>query len=385
MQNIKVKSLGPIEEADITFGDLTFFIGPQASGKSLLLQMIKLAADKPYIANRVKNYSYVWGTNEDDNLERFFGEGTAGIWNKRTAIKIDDVPYHKNSLLPNKPGSETGDKETVFYIPAQRVVCLNYGWPRFFSDFEDSAPFVLRDFSETLRKYLDMGFGHRQSPVFPQSPERVNGRLTDSFNESIFRGAEIMVEADIKKRLKLNINNVSLPFMAWSTGQKESMPLLMGFYYLSPKSKGRRADFDMVIIEEPEMGLHPEAIKSVILQIIELMSRGYRVIVSTHSPVFMEFAWAFNILKEAKADDEALLELFNLHKDTTNEALFKGVLNEKTVNTYFFDNVDFKVTVKNISGLDAGDADPAVAEWGGLSSFASKANDIVATIAANNG
>ena len=42
MDNLKVKSLGPIKEADVTFGDLTLLVGPQASGKSIFIQMLKL-------------------------------------------------------------------------------------------------------------------------------------------------------------------------------------------------------------------------------------------------------------------------------------------------------------------------------------------------------
>jgi len=40
MKNIKIKSFGPIEEADVTFGDLTLLVGPQASGKSIFIQRI---------------------------------------------------------------------------------------------------------------------------------------------------------------------------------------------------------------------------------------------------------------------------------------------------------------------------------------------------------
>jgi hypothetical protein len=41
MKNIRVTNLGQIKEADINFGDLTLFVGPQATGKSILLQLIK--------------------------------------------------------------------------------------------------------------------------------------------------------------------------------------------------------------------------------------------------------------------------------------------------------------------------------------------------------
>ena len=37
MEKLKLKSFGPISEAEINFGDLTLLVGPQASGKSILL------------------------------------------------------------------------------------------------------------------------------------------------------------------------------------------------------------------------------------------------------------------------------------------------------------------------------------------------------------
>lgn len=384
MENIKIKSLGPIKEADINFGDLTLFVGPQASGKSILLQLIKLLVDKNNIETTINAYGYVWGSNEDDNLERFYGEGMSGVWNESTRIQFEGKSFSRKFLSPRKNEIQTFASEKLFYIPAQRVLCLNYGWPRFFSDFEDSVPFVLRNFSETLRQYLERGFTHDQSAVFPQKGHD-NEPLCYSFDDSIFHGGRVTVDLLTKKRLKLNINDMSLPFMTWSAGQKEFMPLLLGFYWLTDTKTGQRRGVNYVIIEEPEMGLHPHAIKSVILQIVNLLSRGYKVIVSTHSPILLEFAWAFNILKEAKADSKAFTELFDLDKKGDYSTVFGNEFINKTINTYYFDRKDEGVIVKDISSLDAGNEDPAVAEWGGLSSFASKAADIVSTIAANNG
>ena len=45
MERIHLTSLGQIPEADISFGDLTVFVGEQASGKSLFLQLVKLILD----------------------------------------------------------------------------------------------------------------------------------------------------------------------------------------------------------------------------------------------------------------------------------------------------------------------------------------------------
>jgi predicted ATP-dependent endonuclease of OLD family len=389
MDNLTVNSLGPIKEANIDFGDLTIFVGSQASGKSILLQLIKLISDKNHTRETLKQYGYIWGSDADKILDRFFGEGMSAIWNDETSIKFGGKSFTKNSLIPKRgrKGKEEHKEETIFYVPAQRVICLNNGWPRFFSEYDDSAPYVLRHFSETLRQLLENGLvDNKNDVIFPKS-QRLKESLRDSFNKSIFHDGKIILDqSGSKKRFKLSINNssASIPFMTWSAGQKEFMPLLLSFYYLCPASKTSKKDaINYVIIEEPEMGLHPQAIESVILQVIDLLSRGYKVIISTHSPVLLEFAWAFNLLKETKAKENPLFDLFDVGKTPTYTLLFKNLLKTKQLKTYYFDRVNNTVSVKDISSLDAGSEDIAVSEWGGLSSFASKASDIVSKSVAN--
>jgi hypothetical protein len=103
------------------------------------------------------------------------------------------------------------------------------------------------------------------------------------------------------------------------------------------------------------------------------------VIISTHSPVLLEFAWAFKYLQEKKADYSALAELFDV-KDIPQS--LKEMLNNvltKRIKTYYFDREKNAVKIKDISSLDAGSDDAAVAQWGGLSSFSTKAADIIQT------
>ena len=56
---LKIINFGPIKEADIDFWDLTFLIGPQASGKSLSLELLKLILDKQHIISTFRNYNYI--------------------------------------------------------------------------------------------------------------------------------------------------------------------------------------------------------------------------------------------------------------------------------------------------------------------------------------
>ena len=141
-------------------------------------------------------------------------------------------------------------------------------------------------------------------------------------------------------------------------------------------------NYKYVVIEGPEMGLHPKAIVDVLLQIIELVQNDYQVIVSTHSPVFLEFAWAFKQLGELEnvtAKYNALHHLFELKEDDSRmREMLAGVFGKK-IRTYYFgpENSPKGTTVQEITDLDVWSDNPIMEEWGGLSTFASRATDIV--------
>jgi energy-coupling factor transporter ATP-binding protein EcfA2 len=379
MEHLKVKSFGPIEEADVHFGDLTLLVGPQASGKSIFTQLLKLLIDKLHIHKTVQQYNYSWGNEIIQILDLYFGEGMSEIWKEKTVIQLDGKQIDQDFLFTNSESDQgnVDTKETLFYIPAQRILSVPDGRPKFFMEFESSAPYVLKHFSESLRLMLQNGMG-KSEPIFPIK-NQLDETLRKSFNDSIFHdGKVVMNERAGQRKLRMEVGGTSLPFMTWSAGQKEFMPMLLGFYSLCPPSEeSRKDDFKYVVIEEPEMGLHPQAIKSVILQIINLLRRNYKVIVSTHSPVMLEFVWAVNFLKKYKVKDAALFELFDIPETAETKGFFEGLLSKKKINTYYFDRENEKVIAKDISSLDAGSEDEAMASWGGLSSFAGKATDVV--------
>lgn len=383
MKKLKLKSFGPISEAEITFGDLTLLVGPQASGKSILLQLLKLLVDKNNIKRTLEQYSFIWGKEEDKILDFYFGEGMHKIWKNNSEIRLDDQLFQKDFLLPSKTGrigKTNKNEETLFYIPAQRILSVADGRPKNFMEFDVSTPYVLRQFSETLRQLLQNGMDKKEA-IFPIS-NRLKKPLRDSFNESIFHDGKVIIDEKTgQKKLKMQIEGMSIPFIAWSAGQKEFMPLLMGFYWLCPPSKvSRKDEYKYVVIEEPEMGLHPQAIKSVILQVLDLLGRNYKVIISTHSPVLLEFAWAFNLLKKSSAKSDALFELFDLNKTTATSNLFKDLLLGKTINTFYFSRQGDGVLVEDITSLDAGSENEAISEWGGLSQFSGKVTHVISNL-----
>ncbi len=375
MKNLKLTSLGQILEADITFGDLTVFVGEQASGKSILLQLMKLILDAGDITQTLKKHGFDWQKNTENFLYLYFGEGMQKIWDKdETKVTVDS----KVDFTPQRALLRRKTKETLFLMPAHRVVTLKDGWPRAFTDYATSDPYVVKQFSEELRLLMEKGLGSGERAIFPQEG-RMNKTLRDAIGKSIFGEAEVRLDrSGLRKRIVLDVAGSQLPFMVWSTGQREFTPLLLGLYWLMPSGKARKKDnINWVIIEEPEMGLHPEAISALLLIFLELLRRGYKVIISTHSSQILELIWAIRLIAKSKKAPARLRQLLDLKANAYSKNLTETILNEKTFKTYYFSRQESVVSVKDISTLDAEDPDEAISDWGGLTLFSTKSADVV--------
>ena len=68
MDSFKITNFGLINSVDIQLGDLTILLGPQASGKTLFLQMLKLLIDKDHIVQTLARYNYVTNKQPDQIL-----------------------------------------------------------------------------------------------------------------------------------------------------------------------------------------------------------------------------------------------------------------------------------------------------------------------------
>lgn len=380
MANFQIHNIAQIKDANIELGDFTVLIGPQASGKSIFLQLMKLALDGFDIKSTIKRYGFDWNGNKQNFLQLYFGEGMGNIIRDDSNITVDDNSFTVQSIL----SSRRGKNESVFLIPAQRVITVQNGWPRNFMSFETFDPYVVKKFSEDLRLLMEKGLGRgSKSGIFPQEG-RMKSQLRDKIDQSIFFGASVKLDKRTpKQRIMLDVgNDEMLPYMEWSAGQREFMPLLLGLYWLMPSSKIKKRDsIKYVVIEEPEMGLHPMAIQALLLSFLELIDRGYKVIVSTHSPVVLELCWVIRMLQDEKADSEELFKLFEIPRKSRGlKEVFKTIVDKSIFKTYYFSREDTGVFVKDISSLDPATDDDIIAEWGGITSFGSRASEVISNV-----
>ena len=206
----------------------------------------------------------------------------------------------------------------------------------------------------------------------------MNKTIREAIGESVFGEDKVKLDTSQRKRIVLDVAGSQLPFMAWSAGQREFTPLLLGLYWLMPSGGARKkTGLDWVVIEEPEMGLHPKAVSALLLIFLELLKRGYKVIVSTHSPQILELIWAIRIIaNERSAPMKRLLNVLGLKPTPFSKKLVETGL-EKTFRTYYFSRQESVVNVKDISTLDPENPDEDVSDWGGLTLFSTKVSEML--------
>lgn len=79
MTKLKVENFGPIKSVDVSLGDLNILIGPQASGKSLFLELFKLVMDKNSIIETLRKYNYICQNRCGTSLGLLFWRGIAYV------------------------------------------------------------------------------------------------------------------------------------------------------------------------------------------------------------------------------------------------------------------------------------------------------------------
>ena len=379
---IRLKNVGPIKEAEIKLGDLTVLVGPQASGKSIFLQTLKLVADRNHIVGFFDQQNVVFKNDKGNHnpaafLNGYYGRGMAGMLQGNPSVTWQGRRYDLEALTKFKR-PQNNQVESLFYIPAQRVVSLPSGVSQTFGSFNFGDPFVLRYFAHQIHILLQNEFGST-TQLFP-SNNRLDKNLREPVARHLFGDSQLKVEPkDFTKTLALEIKGLSegLPFLAWSAGQREFVPLLLGLYWLCPAGKvAKRRDIEWVVIEEPEMGLHPRAISTCLLLVLELMNRDYKVLISTHSTVVLDMIWALRQIQECGGTQEDVKNLFELNSNPKTSEIAQNALS-KHYFVYFFERGQ---PAQDISSLDPGSEDKAVSNWGDLNGFADRSADIVAHV-----
>lgn len=373
LEQVRVKNFGPIKDVNLELGDFNVIIGPQATGKSIFLQILKLFQDAGEIKENFKNHNVeVSKLSNNDFLDLYFGNNMHSAMSKKSKFYLEGKQVLFNKIIRQN----NLDKFENYFIPAHRGMSLTDGYISQFWDKTD-YPYVMKEFTDTTRNILKSS-----GNIFPNDSKLI-AELRDLINQYIYRNSTLKKSEGIINKINLTPKGYKgkegLPIPVWSAGQREFFPLLVGLYALLPAGKTQRKDDVLTaIIEEPEMGLHPSAVVAVMLVILSLLTRDYQVILSTHSPVVLDIIWGIRKLKDMDGSYSDFKKMFDLPNNQKFEKLFKKLKGKKVeLKSFLFQPTDKGTISKDISDLDPGSADDVIAKWGGLVDFTDRISDVV--------
>lgn len=374
MAVLEVRDFAQVEHAKIVFGDLTVLVGPQATGKSLLLQWFKMAMDASEVVTALKEAGHDVG-EPGALLDLVFGEGMSSAWDdERSRVTLDRREIKPSAWTRAQRKEPVG---RVFFIPAHRALLLAEGWPAPFLKLNADTPVVARLFSQNLYQRFS---GRQASALFPV--ERIlKTQYRELIDNAVFHGGRVELKHEgLRYRLSLNYGNqVALPFMTWTAGQREFTPLLLGLYHvLPPRQAKKNKDIDFVVVEEPEMGLHPQAVTTFMVLVLDLLWRGYKVVLSTHSPLVLDAIWALQQMAAHDAPLSLACEAFGVRGSRVIRDVMRFALAaDYRVHYLNFQPGTAKVISRDISNLDPFSDETGEADWGGLTGFSSRFGDAV--------
>ena len=257
LRQLSLDNFGPIKHAEVEFGDLTVLVGPQATGKSIFLQLLQLVVDTGYVHDEMRKHGLDWKRDVPAFLRVYFGEGMEGLYDEtESTLRVNGAHEPIADFVSPRNRAKTNH---VFYIPAQRVLTLANGWPRPFSAYGAGDPFAVRDFSERFRLLMEQEFGPDEN-LFPK-PNRLKREYRDLLAAHVFGGFSLRLDAHgAQKRLVLRQDSgvADIPFMVWSAGQREFVPLLVYQPGRASKNLGiRRGLYDIAQSVAEFFGMKP--------------------------------------------------------------------------------------------------------------------------------
>jgi hypothetical protein len=112
------------------------------------------------------------------------------------------------------------------------------------------------------------------------------------------------------------------------------------------------------------------------LLVLDLLWRGYRVVLSTHSTLVLDVVWCMRRLGELRAQWLLVRDAFDLKGNAFQEVAVAAL--NKSYRTYLLAHGDKGlVTSTDISGLDPSSENDDEANWGGLTGFSTRFGEAV--------
>ena len=314
-ERLTIENLGPIAEFTVEPRPLTVLIGEQATGKSLVAQVLYFFRSfkqhlselyRPDIAESEGWQEKILGKM----LDRLRGVPFSAFAERNTflqfntefvdwkigfqekTVKFEAGPSLRDAMADwvfewEKNKHSLGDPGGVLqvFIPTERSVFTQL-WNRAQSVlFAEDQPWPVRKFAErlTVAHSIYQALYHR----FPVDLVDVNvsvGERLQDFQKNALAGEAYVPEIGPqiwKWKVSSEGENI-IPIEAIASGQMEAWP----FFVIGAAFGVGKEPVDFYF-EEPETHLHPRAQVEIMKAIVFLVNHGHRFVITTHSPFLL--------------------------------------------------------------------------------------------------
>ena len=338
-QSFKVTNLGVIREGEFTQKPLTVFCGPNNSGKTWamysLYHFYRIFEAARWLDKEEKEKVSLDKFNRrmSSSLDRLFNTSVESIRNAKFELKMETADWEE--LCENK-------QNDVFLMPAERNglhlffrelstrrTALLHHASKDNIDINDLLRDVIRSrYAVPIAKYIDWlndlsDIQKSKSADFHDYAQQLQKTLAGGVYKIDSRTGDITFKPYQRKRdgvrtealgLHLTSSTVKSLFGLW-------------FYLEYQAEKG-----DVLMIDEPELNIHPENQRKIARLLAQLVNAGLNVVISTHSDYMVR---EFNSLIMLSQDEDKVLR--EKHQYADNE-----ILTTAQVGAYLFDEQTIK-------------------------------------------
>ena len=314
-ERLSIRKFGPIQEADIEVRDLTIFVGPQATGKSMAAQLLYFMnrledllplTDSANKASASTTYRFETPATEKvvRTLDEWLGNPTS------VYVKLDSlVGWEESSQADSYTITWSADRVALnfyleewvhrfdehqlsptppqLYIPAGRSL-YSFVPPeaaallRNRSNYRLDWPGYIQQFSRMLNQVIKSLWEYQQSESreqltlldFPLSPF-IKKRISEILKGEIRYGPGTIA---------LTSDAFTLRPETIAAGQMEAWPFLA---IIEDAAHQGTLESLRIFFEEPEAHLHPKAQQKMMEIVAALVRGGTQLIITTHSPYIL--------------------------------------------------------------------------------------------------
>jgi len=393
-EKLVVKNLGPLKEAIIEPRPLTIIVGEQATGKSLVAQLLYFFRGLEELFARIFNPELCSGENWPEKVIRkllddlrgvsfaYFANGTADVqysflYEKKTLKwkvkiysqnrRIRPIKEHLIQQLISWAEIWQKDKEALgrsrtgsqIFIPTERSMftrLINTEPSALYAPYQ---PLTFKNFADILNQamniYQEIYPGKDGLSTFIEATSLFG---KDDLINRMKKIGEFVLRAQQEalsgrayvpdrgpKEWKWKIKEKIIPIQATASGQMEAWP----FFVIAATFGARESQIDFYF-EEPETHLHPKAQVKIMEVIAFLVNHGHTFTVTTHSPYVLYIV-------------NNLIQRFISYKGEVPEG--QVALNPKDVCAYRFTDKAEEIIDEETNLIDANELERIADELGG--------------------